>query len=192
MAEVVLSTDELTVLGGPAEISVDVDFGPKGERGSLIFYGNGKPETVTTLPEDLKPYDTYINVLTSDDEYQFLYQYISVDGGIPSWVKIFKLTPNMYSGNFEKMFTSGEATINIPVFLIVPEESVGDYSAENFNVQINILNENPISFSTTVSEIVIEDDQTVLPLSINAIEYSSGSWQNLSGQKTIHVLITVV
>jgi hypothetical protein len=92
MAEVILSSDDLTVLGGPAEISVDVDFGPKGDRGSLIFYGLGKPDEISTLPEDLKAYDTYINASPTDSEYQFLYQYISADGGTPSWVKIFKLT----------------------------------------------------------------------------------------------------
>lgn len=192
MAEVLLSSDELTVLGGPAEISVDVDFGPAGERGSLIFYGLGKPDENLTLPEDLKPYDTYINAMPSDSEYQFLYQYISADGGTPSWVKIFKLTTNTHSENYSRNFVDGSASINVPVSLIVPEDLVGDAPAENFNVQANIINENPISFSTTVSEVVITDGQSVLPISFTAIEYDSGSWQNLAGQKTIHLLITMV
>ena len=192
MAEVLLSSDELTVLGGPAEISVDVDFGPAGERGSLIFYGLGKPDENLTLPEDLKPYDTYINAMPSDSEYQFLYQYISADGGTPSWVKIFKLTTNTHSENYSRNFVDGSASINVPVSLIVPEDLVGDVPAENFNVQANIINENPISFSTTVSEVVIADGQSVLPISFAAIEYDSGSWQSLAGQKTIHLLITMV
>jgi hypothetical protein len=192
MAEVLLSSDDLTVLGGPAEISVDVDFGPKGDRGSLIFYGLGKPDEISTLPEDLKAYDTYINALTSDDEYQFLYQYISADGGTPSWVKIFKLTTNTYSQNYSRNFVDGAASVNIPVSLIVPEGLVGDVPAENFNVQANIINQNPVSLSTTVSEVIIVDDQTVLPLTFSAIEYDSGTWQSLAGQKTIHLLITMV
>jgi hypothetical protein len=192
MAEVLLSSDELTVLGGPAEISVDVDFGPTGERGSLIFYGLGKPDDNLTLPEDLKPYDTYINAMPSDSEYQFLYQYISADGGVPSWVKIFKLTTNTHSENYSRNFVDGSASVNVPVSLIVPEDLVGDVPAENFNVQANIINENPVSFSTTVSEVVIVDDQSVLPITFAAIEYDSGSWQNLAGQKTIHLLITMV
>jgi len=192
MAEVLLSSDDLVVLGGPAEISVDVDLGPKGDRGSLIFYGLGKPDENSTLPEDLKPYDTYINALASDDEYQFLYQYISADGGVPSWVKIFKLTTNTYSQNFARTFVDGSASINVPVSLIVPEGLVGDIPAENFNVQVNVINENPVSVATTVSEVVVSGDESVLPISIEAIEYSSESWGTLSGQKTIHLLITVV
>lgn len=47
MADVLLSSDELTVLGGPAEISVDVDFGPQGDRGSLMFVGPDKPQDFT-------------------------------------------------------------------------------------------------------------------------------------------------
>jgi hypothetical protein len=192
MAEVLLSSDDLTVLGGPAEISLDVDFGPKGDRGSLIFYGLGKPDEVSTLPEDIKPYDTYINALALDDEYQFLYQYVSADGGTPSWVKVFRLTTNTYSENYSRNFVNGSASVNIPVSLIVSDGLFGDVPAENFNVQANIINENPVSFSTTVSEVVIVDDQVVLPISFSAIEYQSGSWQNLAGQKTIHLLITMV
>ena len=43
MADVLLSTDSLTVAGGPASVSVDVDFGPQGQRGSLILYGLTDP-----------------------------------------------------------------------------------------------------------------------------------------------------
>ena len=191
MADVLLSSDELTVLGGPAEISVDVDFGPQGDRGSLILYGLGKPDEVV-LPEDPQIYDTYINVLSSDSEYQFLYQYIAADGGLPAWTKIFKLTPNIYSGNFQRTFNSGQLQINLPVASIVPPGLVGDYTAENFNVQANVLGQNPISTGVTVSEISIVDNLVTLPITINAIEYVDNSWQLLSGQKTIHILITVV
>lgn len=191
MAEVLLSSDDLVVLGGPAEISLDIDFGPKGDRGSLILYGLGKPSEVS-LPETPQIYDTYINVLSSDDEYQFLYQYISGDGGIPVWTKIFKLTPNIYSGNFQRNFSNGTLNLNIPLSLVVPEQLIGDYTAENFNVQVNVLNQNPVSTGVVLSEISIVDNLVTIPLTINAIEYSEGSWQNLSGQKTIHVLITVV
>lgn len=191
MAEVLLSSEELTVLGGPAEISVDVDFGPQGDRGSLILYGLGKPDDVV-LPEDPQIYDSYINVLSSDNEYQFMYQYVSADGGLPTWVKIFKLTPNIYSGNFQRTFTAGQVSINIPLSNIVPIDLVGEYTAENFNIQVNVLNQNPVSIGTTFSEIAIADDLVTIPITINAIEYSAGSWQDLAGEKTIHILITVV
>jgi len=190
MAEIVLSSDELTVLGGPASITVDVDFGPQGDRGSLILYGMGKPDEVT-LPETPKVYDTYINVLSSDDEYMFMYQYLSGQT-TPAWTKIFKLTPNMYNQNIQKTFVDGIAEINIPVAAIVPADLIGNYLAENFSVQINVLNDAPVAVSTTVAELSIINNLVSLPITLNAVEYSGGSWTSLNDAKTVHVSITVV
>jgi hypothetical protein len=192
MAEVVLSSDELTVLGGPAEVKVEVDFGPQGDRGSLIFYGLGKPATFTPpVSVGLRIYDTYINLLSSDDEYRYFYQYTA---GVtqPQWERRFKLIPNMYGQNVQKTFTNGEVDIAIPVAAIIPEDLLGSYAVENFNVQVNVLNTNPLSLATTVSEISIVNNLESLPINIKAIEYVDGAWSNLDGAKTIHVSITVV
>lgn len=191
MAEVILSSDELTVLGGPSAISVDVDFGPKGERGSLILYGPGKPDEIT-LPEVPKVYDSYINLLNSDDEYLFMYQYIAgPTNGSPVWTRLFKIVPNTYSENLQRTFVGGQIDVNLPVAAIVPTGLVGNYEAENFNVQAQILGENPVSFSVSVSEIPSAQD-AVLPISINAAELVDGEWVPLEGNKTVHLLITVV
>lgn len=191
MAEVILSSEELTVLGGPAEISVDLDFGPQGDRGSLILYGLGKPSEVV-LPEIPRVYDSYINLLPSDTEYRFLYQYIAGETGALVWSKLFKLTPNIYSENIQRSFSDGEVEINIPLAAIVPVEEQGSYEAEDFNIQCNVLNVNPTSISVSVQDIAIENDLVALPLKISGIEYVSGEWVALSGAKTVHLLITVV
>lgn len=197
MAEVILSSDELTVLGGPTEISVDVDFGPQGDRGSLILYGLGKP-TEVQLPEVPRVYDSYINLLTSDDEYRSMYQYIAGDGGTLTWVRLFKLTPNIYSENLQRSFTNGSVSVSIPLAAIVasdPQDSqefLGNPQAENFNIQCNVLGTNPVSLAVSVSEIEISNNLTSLPITISGIEYVSGEWQPLSGPKTVHLLITVV
>lgn len=193
MAEVLLSTDELTVLGGPAEISLDVDFGPEGERGSLTFIGEGNPENFI-LPagvDSLKVFDTYINILPSDIDYQYLYQYLPTEGGTANWTKVFKLSPISYSYNETVTFTSGASEgieINLNEFL--PVDLFAIYDASNFNIQVNILNQNPVSFGLGVDEIP-SGETLVLPLTINAIEYVSGSWQPLSGNKTVHIFITL-
>jgi hypothetical protein len=193
MAEVLLSTDELTVLGGPAEISVDVDFGPEGERGSLTFVGNGKPDSFT-LPssvEELKVFDIYINVSASDDEYQYLYQYLPTEGGSANWTKVIKLSPISYSHNEIITFnSSGVGTTNINLNAFLPIELLATYAASDFNIQANILDSNPISFGLGVGEIV-SGSSLVLPLTINAIRYSSGSWEPLTGAQTVHILITI-
>lgn len=191
MAEVLLSSDELTVLGGPAAVSVDLDFGPQGDRGSLILYGLGNPATAT-LPETPQVYDTYINLLTSDPDYLFMYQYIAGAGGSPSWVKLFKLVPNIFSDNLSKSFIDGEVEINIPLAAILPEDQIGSYTAENFNVQCTVMNSNPVSLGVTIGELQFFDSLISLPITINAIEYSSGEWSPITGQKMVHLYITVV
>ena len=193
MAEVLLSTDELTVLGGPAIVNLDVDFGPQGERGSLIFYGNGKPDSFTPPGSlELQVYDTYVNVSAIDDEYQFMYQYLPSEGGALNWTKVLKLGPNTYSYNQTVTFDSAGESEDIEIVLgaFLPVDLIGTYDAADFNVQVNILNDNPVSFGVAVEEIPSGSTQ-VLPIIINAIEYVSGSWQPLTGPKTVHLVVSV-
>lgn len=193
MADVLLSTDELTVLGGPAEISLDVDFGPEGERGSLTFVGEGDPATFS-LPagvESLKIFDTYVNVLPSDNDYQYLYQYLPTEGGTANWQKVVKLSSISYSHNQTITFnSSGVGTININLNAFLPIDLLTTYSASDFNIQVNVLNSNPVSFSLSVGAIE-SGSALALPLTINAIEHSSGSWTPLTGAQTVHIFITL-
>jgi hypothetical protein len=191
MVNVLLATDDLTVLGGPAEVSVDLDFGPQGDRGSLMFVGNMKPASFS-FPETPRIYDTYINVLPSDSEYLFMYQYIAGAGGSPSWEKLFKVIPNTYSENLQRTFVEGTVQINIPVAAIVSADLIGSYTAADFNIQCNVLNVSPVSLGVTVGDIEIFDNLLTLPITINAVEFSDGEWSDLAGQKMVHLSITVV
>lgn len=196
MADVVVSSDNLTVLGGPSSVSVDIDFGPQGDRGSYILVGSGQPnDPNTVIGETPQVYDMYINVLSSDSEYMYIYQYLNV--GIElTWVKLMKLTPNVYSLNSESVFSSGSTTINIPLTTIIPSypELLASITAESFNIQCNIINQNPLAMGMTVSDIVIDpitSDQ-ILQLTISASELDSGNWIDLVGTKIVHLYITVV
>lgn len=191
MVNVLLATDDLTVLGGPAEVSVDLDFGPQGDRGSIMFVGNRKP-SLFNFPETPRIYDTYINLLPSDSEYLFMYQYVAGAGGAPYWDKLFKLIPNTYSENLARTFVNGSIQINIPVAAMVPVDQLGNYTAADFNIQCNVLNVNPVSLGVTVGDIEFFDNLISLPITINAIEYSEGEWSALAGQKMVHLSITVV
>jgi hypothetical protein len=193
-----LSSDELTVLGGPSEISLELDFGPPGDRGSLTFYGLGKPDTVV-LPETPRVYDSYINLRTSDDEYLFVYQYIAGPGGSPVWTKLFKLVPNTYSENEEQIFnTSGQATIVLPIDKILPlneiQNNFENYTAESFSIQCNLISPDPVSLGVTISSLEINpvDGKTSLFINLNAIEYIDQEWSPVVGAKTVHLFITVV
>lgn len=191
MSEIVLSTDDLTVLGGPETVNLEVDFGPQGDRGSYIFLSTDGNPNEHAIGQTPNVYDLCINMKSSDDEYLALYQYVN-QAGTNVWVKLFKLIPNTYSTNNTGTFASGVREINIPVVNIVPAELLGSVTAANFNIQYNILNDKPIASSMTVEELVTQDDIITLPLTIEALEYSGGSWIELSGSKTVHLLITVI
>ena len=199
MAEVLLASDDLTILGGPSSVNVNLDIGPQGERGTLIFVGNGKPDLAIALPTGytVKVLDMYINILSSDDEYMYLYQYVN-NGVSNEWVKLMKLTPNQYSVNSNTTFVNGVADINLPLSAIVPSypELLANITAENFNVQATVPNLNPISSGVIVGEIIVDPvtSTQVLPISITAIEYDSDSstWSDITGDKVVYLYITVV
>jgi hypothetical protein len=196
MAEIVLSSDDLVVLSGPSEISVDVDFGPTGARGSRIYAGYGNPNsTSTSLPNDIKTYDTWINLRTSPAaDYLKMYQLIDAPGQDP-WIELVKLIPNQYSNSALRNFADGVAQINIPVTNILTPElinNINDANANVFNVQYSISNLNPIASAISIGEVVALNNIFTLPITIKATEYVSNEWADLSGDLMVHLFITVV
>lgn len=193
MVTTLIYSDELSVLGGPAKVEVSVDLGPQGPRGSQIYAGLGQPnvlgDDIGFVPNLL---DLYINILTSDEEYLFIYQYENF-AGTPSWKKLLKLIPNVLSKTSTNSFVAGEATINIPVASIVPLTNISNITSANFNIQYTIANNlNPLSSTISVGDLVTMNDELVLPLTIKAIEFDGTDWIDLAGQKTTHIFITVV
>lgn len=191
MTDVLLATEDITVLGGPTSISVDLDFGPQGERGSLIFVGNGNPN-LNEIGQTPNIFDLYINIDPNDEEYLFQYQYQNISS-VNTWTKILKLIPNTYSSNIVRTFTDGvTSVINIPLINIIPAEQVGLVTSSNFNIQHSIVGSNPVASSVSVGDVIAVDGILSLPITINAAEYASASWSPLSGTKTIHLFINVV
>jgi len=194
VADVLLSTEDITVLGGPASISVDLDFGPEGERGSLWYTSpNGNPSS-NSIGATPNIFDMCINTDPGDLEYQYIYQYRSVSG-TDTWVKMFKLIPNTYSVNRTVTFSAGEKTINISVSDIVPQSEIGTVTSANFNVQYSITSsDSPVSSSMALLPIVTESGtgNLILPLSFKAIEFDGAAWVNLAKEVTVHLFITVV
>lgn len=199
MSTPILSSEDLTIFGGPSKIDIEVDFGPAGVRGSNIFVGYGKPSLIQTIDQDgsikidgqtIQIFDMYINLLVSDEEYLSLYQYHNVSG-TDAWEAVVNLSPNTYANNFTKTFADGETSILIPLVSIDPT-AVG-LDSTHFSIQHSIVNStNPISSSLSVGSVIEDAGVLSLPITIKAIEYDGTSWDNLSGSKTIHLLITVV
>lgn len=194
MTDVLVSTEDLTVLGGPSSITVDVDFGPQGDRGSQIFVGNGQPNlSTTTLPATPKVYDLYINLLTSDEEYLFIYQYINVPGG-NTWTKLFKLLPNTYNVNRTVTFVDGQKTINIPLSKIIPSSMLSNVTSDVFSIQYSISGtSNPVSSVMSIGSIFTESQSgdLTLPISFTAVDFDGTSWTNLATEVTIHLHIAL-
>ena len=177
MADVVLSTVDLDVFGGPTSLDVSVDFGAAGQRGSRFWAGANGP-TVDLAGQDVELYDVYLNTNTG-----VFSQYI-LQVGSPTWVALLDIDVPQYSVISSASFTTGSATITIPIASLTTDTGT---TASDFVIRYNISNANPVATSFT-SSIVSTDIQIV----ISGIEYSGGSWSNLSGSKDVHLFISYI
>jgi hypothetical protein len=100
-----------------------------------------------------------------------------------------------FSTNRTVGFLEGQAIneIDFKVSNIVPMSLVSGLTAADFNVQCTVANDNPVSSSITVLPITIQagTGDVILPVSVNAVEYSGGSWNPLTGTHVVHFLITI-
>jgi hypothetical protein len=195
MTNIFVSSDDVKVIGGTANVNVEVDFGPQGDRGNLFLVGYGNPNTVSHSVT-LQLLDLYINVQATDEDYMVMYQYQNVSG-INTWVETATLMTDKFSVIRQVEFTNGRTTsaVDFKISNIAPMSLVGGLTAENFNVQCTFSDpENPIAHSITIKPLAFQagtGDQ-ILPVDINAVEFSEGSWVSLNRTVYIHFLITVV
>ena len=192
MVDTTISSANLNILGGPSTIDISVDYGQRGDRGSLILYGQGKPYLVT-LPESPTLYDMYINLLPSDDEYQWVYQYINNTTGM-EWKSLFKLQPNTYSNNETLTFVDGAVEIWIPIVSVTGlDNPLSTLVASNFNVQYSIVSQSPLASSISIGDVDTSPTEVLsLPVTIYASELVDDTWSAVSGEKTVHLFVTVV
>ena len=182
--DVLLNTDDIVVFGPPDVVEVLVDIGPSGTRGSQVFVGIGDPNLVeigqTPILNDL-----YINASPGED-YGYMYQYVSEPGG-DTWIQILKINPIIYSQNHLTTYTSGTASIVIPIADIITVTGTPP-TAENFNIQYTISHENPVASTMAVPTL----SGTDLTINFTAIEYDTGTWSDFSGEVVTHLFITIV
>jgi hypothetical protein len=190
MPDVLLSNDDITVLGPPAVVELLVDIGPTGTRGSQVFVGVGDPNSITIGQTPLLN-DLFINT-SPGGELGYMYQYVSEPGG-DTWIKVLDLNPSIYSINYEAIFSAGTTSITIPISDIV-DVTGAPLTADNFNVQHSITHTNPIASSVSIPALV--GDGSNLVVDITAVEYSSESgpaeWLELDGYLTVHLVVSIV
>lgn len=167
--DVILESQEVVVLGGPATVELQLDTGATGQRGSTTYVGTGLPSQ-TTIPNysSILPGDLYINT-SPGPNYSWMYQYLVKPGG-NTWEPILQLNPSLYNAVYEVAFASGTATISIPISSITT--STASLSADNFAVAFVFENANPIAASIASKSVVSGN----LVLGLTAVEYSSGTW----------------
>jgi hypothetical protein len=192
MTDVLLSNDDVTVLGPPEIVEVLVDIGPTGTRGSQVFAGIGNPNVIeigqTPILNDL-----YINAAPGND-YAYMYQYVSQPGG-NTWIPLLSVNPTIYSENHLTIFTSGAVDIDIPISDII---DIGGtpLSADNFSVQYSIAHDNPIASSMTIPALLGNGN---LRISLTAVEHRTdidsgpyGDWALLNAEVVTHIFISIL
>jgi hypothetical protein len=159
MAEVLVSSDNLSVLGGPSSITLNLDTGAPGQRGTFILYGFPNPnssEAQETFISEPQVFDFYVVVDPGSEDYLQLYQYVNQDGEL-IWIPAVKLSINIYSTTRPMTFINGvsEIEINVSDLGLAGVEQTGQSqsidlnffsqpgSAAYFNVQMSISNFNP-------------------------------------------------
>lgn len=191
MVDVLLNTEDVVVLGPPESVDVLIDIGPQGTRGSKIIVGSGEPNPQTSsgvlLGTTLILNDVYINT-SPGTNYGYMYQYVSQPGG-NTWVEILKVSPTIYSAIETISFSSGNGSITIPISNIVTVTG-SPLTASNFNIQYQIEGANPIASSVEVP--ALAGAGTNLVINLHATQYSGGSWSALTGNKKVHLFISIV
>jgi hypothetical protein len=186
----VVTSDDLTVLGPPSSIDLQVDIGPQGERGSIFYSGSGDPNTNTSVftsnPASLN--DIYIRTDLGAN-YGTVYKYVSLPGG-DQWQSILKFQPITYNAIENVTFTSGSATITTTLddFYV---NAPANITTDEISVQLTANNDVPLILSISNKSITSGTNRNLI-ITVVGAEYSSGSWANMSGSANINLNLSLI
>lgn len=199
MADILLSNEDLTVFGGPESISLDLDIGPQGDRGSIIIGTLGDPRDATVasyIVQDVQALDIAVDVNPNSITFKTLFQYVAQGSGALQWTPVVSLKTDFYSSIKTVTAANGKLTIppiNVTDIYLFQENSTVDSS--NFNVQYSISSPDssgPLATNLVVKELTTGPGFLALPLEIKGVEYDGTNWVPLTGTKSVHLFITVV
>ena len=199
MADILLSNEDLTVFGGPETISLDLDFGPTGDRGSLIIGVQGDPREAAvknSIDQDEQVLDIAIDYSPSSSTYKTVFQYVATTSGTPQWTPLVSLKTNFYS-EVKGPLTPVNGKITIPPINVtdIYDIAEGTVSSSRFSIQYSISSSSasgPLATNLIIKDLITTQGFLALPLEIQGVEYLDGNWAAMSGEKMIHLFITVV
>jgi len=198
MADILLSNDDLTIFGGPETVSLDLDIGPQGDRGSIIIGVLGDPRdanVASTIVQDTQALDIAIDYQPASTTYKTVFQKVS-SGGSLQWTPLVRGKTNYYSSI--KDVTAANGTLTIPpinVADIYGSSGITAATSEAFNVQYSISSPDsagPLATKLVVKELITSQGFLALPLEIKGVEYINDDWEPMAGPKRVHLFITVV
>jgi hypothetical protein len=179
--DTIISNDELVVVGPPASVSVSVDIGPQGERGSQFYTGVGTPAQNASSLIDAQVNDLYINRLLGGN-YGVVYKLNAVPGG-SSWQPVLKFQPISHSIQKLVNFTSGTGSISIPLTDFYSSAPEG-LNANTILVQATAELNNPAFISISNKSITEVSSVKTFIAELQGAELSSGSVSLLSSSAT--------
>ena len=195
MADILLSNDDLTVFGGPESISLDLDIGPQGDRGSIIVGANGNPQDANVnavIVQDIQALDIAIDYNPYSDTYKTVFQRIATATGT-QWTEMLSLKTNFYSA--VKDVTAANGKLTIPPINVTEIASDVNLTSASFSIQYSISSPDTAGALATnliVKDVVDDGSIRALPLEIEGVEYDGTTWGPITGPKRIHLFITVV
>ena len=179
--DTIISNDELVVVGPPASVSVSVDIGPQGERGSQFYSGVGLPTAAANVASlvDAKVNDLYINRLLGGN-YGVVYKLNATPGGT-LWQSILNFQPISHSIQKLVNFTSGTGSISIPLadfYSTAPENLDADTILVQATAELN----NPAFVSVSNKNILNVGSPAVKTFiaELKGAQFSSGSTSLIS------------
>ena len=194
MADILLSNDDLTVFGGPESISLDLDIGPQGDRGSIIVGANGNPQDANvnaTIVQSLQALDIAIDYNPFSSTYKTVFQRIATATGT-QWTELFSLKTNFYSSTQSVTAANGKLTLS-PINVTQIYGGV-EATSENLSIQYSISSGSggPMATKLVIRDLNTTQGFLALPLEIEGVEYDGTTWGPIPGPKRVHLFITVV
>lgn len=178
--EVLLDTPEISVIGPPATVELQLDIGSRGIRGSQIYSGFDDPND--EAPDaSLLPNDLYIRESQGQTE-GYIYQYLSDGVGGFQWEKIGNLKPTIFShiASLSASPANLSASAGVYTYEVSVAEAFAEYPAlsilpENLTVQVSAeLDGSPVM--TSIKTISVNTSSNTIGLDFYAMQYESGSW----------------
>lgn len=213
MADILLSNDDLTVFGGPESISLDLDIGPQGDRGSIIVGANGNPQDASVnsalqlqpryretlppyaLPAGINALDIAIDYNPASTTYKTVFQRVATPSGT-QWTKLIDLKTNFYSA-IKGPYTPANGKITLAPINVaeIYDLSESNVSSSRFSIQYSVSSSEtsgPLATTLIVKDLITSQGFLALPLEIKGVEYIDGTWSSMTGPKYVHLFITVV